>query len=94
MNPQIIKKWDGAANKGLTVLQDYEREGSQGAVTRWGRGTSSPFPVPSISPMITAEDRRAEASQATRCHLWLDRGRHGVTVRESEGGATELRFSN
>lgn len=56
-----------------------KRKGTGGALTRQGRGgTSSPFSVPSISPMISAEYRRSVASQAMRCHLRLESGCTGV----------------
>lgn len=55
---------------------------NQGALTRQGEGTRSPFAVPSTSPVISAEYRRPVAAQATRCRLRLESGRTGVTVRD------------
>lgn len=76
------------------MFTELRREGGQGAVPRRGRGDKLTISCAIHSPVITAEDRRAEASQATRCHLRLDPGHHGVTVGEAGGGATELSFSN
>lgn len=79
----------------MGLKEKTRKERNQGALTRQGGGgTSSPFAVPSISPVLSAEYRRSVASQATRCHLRLEPGCTGVTVKESGGGAIELKFSN
>lgn len=92
----------GDTQNGFTVLmglkerkKETTKKRNQGSLTRQGGGgTSSPFSVPSTSPMISAEYRRSVASQATRCHLRLEPGCTGVTIKGSGGGAAEFKFSN
>ena len=62
--------------------EEMRKKRNQGALTRQGGGgTSSPFSVPSTSPMISAEYRRSVAAQAIRCRLRLESGCTGVTVK-------------
>ena len=58
--------------------RNKKRKGTGSTGQTGKRGTSSPFSVPSTSPVISAEDRRSVASQAIRCHLRLESGCTGV----------------
>ena len=69
-----------------------ESKGAGGTGQTGRRGTSSPFSVPSISPVISAEDRSSVASQAIGCRLRRESGCTERTGQGSGGGATELKF--
>lgn len=97
MNPS--KNWEPKQDtkNGFTVWMGFkerrkERKGAGSTDQTGRRGTSSPFSVPSISPMISAEDRSSVASQAIGCRLRLESGCTAWTGKGSGGGATELKF--
>lgn len=59
-----------------------EKEKEPGPAEQTGRkGTSSPFPVPSTSPIISAGYRRSVASQATGRRVRRGSGCTGVTLK-------------
>lgn len=97
MTPLNNQETKQETKNGFTVWmglkeRNKERKGTGSTDQTGKRGTSSPFSVPSISPMISAEDRRSVGSQAIRCHLRLESGCTRWTGKESGEGATEFNF--